>query len=207
VSTVETPPVETPLAAWIPVVLVDRPADAENPVEYPDPVSVIVSAGLYAFAAFAAVIALAVTVPPLYKHSSLTVLSGSMMPTLRVGDVVVEEQISPLQARLGDIVTFKAPDDPTKLYTHRVVGMDASDEFIHFVTQGDANSGTESWSIADTGKLGRVQYRVPLVGYVTNRAGSRNGRLLLIVLPVLLLAIVELRRIWRRQDEVAVDAL
>jgi signal peptidase I len=206
--TLEAPgPLETPLASWIPLVLVDPPQDAPDPVEYPDPVSVMVSAALYAFAAFAAVIALAVIAPALFKFSSLAVLSGSMTPTLRVGDVVVEQRISPLQARLGDVVTFRAPDDPAKLYTHRIVGMDASDELIHFVTQGDANSGVERWSIAATGTLGRVVYRVPLVGYVTNRAGSRDGRLLLIVVPVLLLAGFELKRIWRKDDEEPADAL
>jgi signal peptidase len=176
-------------------------AHTETPVVYPHPLAVVLSAALYAVGAFAAVIALAVTVPTLLGHSSLTVLSGSMAPTLRVGDVVVEKQISPLQARVGDVVTFRAPDAPAKLYTHRIVRMDASGGVIHFVTQGDANTGVERWTIADTGKLGRVEYRIPLVGHITNRAGSRDGRLLLIVAPALLLALAELRRIWRREAE------
>lgn len=152
---------------------------------------------MFAVAGFVGVIVAAATVPTLFGYTSLTVLSGSMQPALGVGDVIVEKRVAPLTVRVGDIVTFRDPADATRLYSHRVVSMRAVGENVSFVTRGDANTGVERWTIPESGTVGRVAYRVPYLGYVANRAGSRFGRLGLIVLPVILLAFVELRRIWR----------
>ncbi len=149
---------------------------------------------------FAAVLGAVLIVPSFFGYGSLTVLSGSMEPTLHVGDVVVEHRVPPLSVRIGDVVTFRDPEDPIRLYTHRVVSMSASEGSVAFVTRGDANTGVERWSIPRGGTVGRVEYRLPLLGYVTNRAGSRLGKLALLVLPAMLLGIAEVRRIWRRPE-------
>jgi signal peptidase len=155
----------------------------------------------YAALGFAMVIAFVLIVPTFVGYGSLTVLSGSMEPTLHVGDVVLEHHISPVSARVGDVVTFRDPEAPARLYTHRVVSMSVSGKEVSFVTRGDANTGVERWRIPVGGRIGRVEYRIPLVGYLTNRAGSRLGRLALIVVPAILLAVFEVRRVWHRKDD------
>src|SRR3954454_21210481 len=60
-----------------------------------------------------------VTLPGVFGYQSLTVVSGSMTPTLGVGSVVIDEVISPADARPGDIVTFKDLLHPRQL-THRL---------------------------------------------------------------------------------------
>lgn len=152
---------------------------------------------LAAACGFAAAIAVSISVPTLLGYQSFTVLSGSMVPALGVGDVVIVSKLAPLDARIGDIVTFRSPEDRARLVTHRVLHMRASGATVYFETKGDANTGTEKWSVATSGVIGRAAYRVPKVGYVTNRLGSRLGRLSFIVLPALLLGLFELRRIWR----------
>lgn len=156
---------------------------------------------LYGAFGFAAAIAMSITVPTLFGHKTLTVLSGSMAPTLRPGDVVVDSKIAPLDARVGDVVTFRDPERGSIVVTHRVVSMRASADDVYFETKGDANTGTEKWSIRTDGTIGRVEYRVPKIGYVVNTLGSRFGRLAFIVVPALLLALLELRRIWRPAEK------
>ncbi len=155
---------------------------------------------------------LAITVPYLFGFRSLTVMSGSMVPTLRVGDVVVVQQISPTAARIGDVVTFRDPADPTRLLTHRVRKIEISDGVVRFVTKGDANTSVESWKVPASGTIGRVVYHVPWIGYALFWIRGRIGRLLLLVIPALLLGAYELWRIWRpvpmeeTGEEVEVDA-
>jgi signal peptidase len=152
------------------------------------------------------VIVLAITGSHVFLgYRGFTVLSGSMTPTFRTGDVIVAEKIAPLDVRIGDIVSFRSPDDPKKLLTHRVISMRAADGKVAFVTRGDANTGVERWTIADSGVLGHVKYKIPKIGYIANRAGSRFGRLLLLVVPALLLGVLELRRIWRKPEEDEAD--
>jgi len=152
---------------------------------------------LFAAVGFAVGIAAAATLPSVLGFQGFAVLSGSMEPTIGTGDVVVVRKIAPLDARPGDIVTFRSPDDPAKIITHRVTLMKATGDTVGFVTKGDANTGTERWAVATSGTIGKVEYRIPKLGYVTNRIGSRLGRFAFLILPALLLAVVELRRIWR----------
>lgn len=153
---------------------------------------------LFAALGFALTIAGAATAPRLLGMQAFTILSGSMTPTIGVGDVVVDRSIGPLDARVGDIVTFRSPGNSGRLITHRVIRMRALGESVSFVTRGDANTGVERWSVPVDGRIGRVVYRLPRVGYVANLAGSRLGRLLFLVLPATLLGLAELRRFLRK---------
>ncbi len=141
-------------------------------------------------------ICMAVTLPFFLGIKSLTVLSGSMEPTIHVGDIVVVKQISPMEARIGDVVTFRDPGDPDKLITHRVRKITAADGKVAFETKGDANTSVEDWTVARDGTIGLVLYRVPRLGYVLFYVRGPLGRLLLVVLPALLLGGYELWRIW-----------
>jgi signal peptidase I len=160
----------------------------------------LVRLALFLGIGFSVGIGAALTVPAALGMHPFTVLSGSMEPTLAVGDVVVEAPLAPRDARVGDVITFRSPQNQARLVTHRVVRVRASGDSVWFQTKGDANTGTERWSIEADGVLGRVEYRVPKVGYVTNRLGSRFGRLGLIVIPALLLGLYELKRIWRPKN-------
>ena len=52
-------------------------------------------------------------------------------------------------------------------------------------------------------ELSRSVYRIPMAGHVLSKTGSREGKLALIVLPLLLLAGWELKRIWRPGEATA----
>jgi signal peptidase len=160
----------------------------------------------FALAGFALATAAAATVPTLFGFQSFAVLSGSMEPAIGAGDVVVVRTIAPLDAKVGDVVTFRSPEEPGRLLTHRATSIQASGDTVSFVTQGDANTGAERWSIAAGGTIGKVEYRLPKLGYVTNRIGSRFGRIAFLVLPALVLAVSELRRIWRAEPKGSDDA-
>jgi signal peptidase len=151
----------------------------------------------YAALGLAIGIALAVTAPLAFGYKSFTVLSGSMEPAIGTGDVIVVKRISPLDARVGDVVSFRDPENASRILSHRVVRIRAAGNLVFVVTKGDANTGVEQWQVPEEGTIGRVEYRIPKLGYVTNRVGSRFGRLAFLVLPALLLAISELLKIWR----------
>jgi signal peptidase len=134
--------------------------------------------------------------PRLGGLQSFTVMSGSMEPAISTGDVVVERRIRPSQARAGDIVTFNY-SPRHELITHRVRSVRTRGAVASFVTQGDANTGMEHWSVKADGTIGRVVYRVPRVGYALVWMRHPVARLLLVVLPAILLGLLELVRIWR----------
>src|SRR5439155_7599594 len=99
-------------------------------------------------------LAAVVVLPGMLGYHSLTVLSGSMEPAIHVGDVVVERSISPLDARVGDIVTFRDPGDQHILITHRVRAIHVAAGNVHITTKGDANNSAERWTVPMGGSIG-----------------------------------------------------
>ncbi len=67
----------------------------------------------------------------------------------------------------------------------------------HIVTKGDANTGFERWSSPLDGTVGLVQVSIPKLGYAVGHLGGRLGPLALIAIPALLLALFELKALWR----------
>lgn len=159
---------------------------------------------LAAVVAATAALALAIFGPLAFGDRPYTVLTGSMEPTISAGDVVIDERISPLQARVGDVVTFRDPEDQSRQLTHRVRSVRRRGSHLWFVTRGDANNAVERWRIAADGSLGRVLYTVPWVGHVAVLTRTPLGLALLVIVPLLLLALDELLKIWRPAEERAV---
>lgn len=140
---------------------------------------------------------LAAVLPQLAGYRSFTVRSGSMTPAIETGDVVVIEPISPLSARVGDIVTFEDPEGTGKLFSHRVQSVRRRGTSVAFVTRGDANTSTERWQVPADGSIGKVAYRIPRIGWALAWIDAGPVRLGLIAIPALLLLWAAMVRIWR----------
>jgi signal peptidase len=141
----------------------------------------------------------AVTLPVLFGFKPMTVLTGSMRPMIQPGDMVVDQPIPATEIRVGDIVTYRDPHE-ARTITHRVRSISISHGQAHVVTKGDANNTVEKWQIPVDGKVGRVAYTVPKIGYPVTWSHTRNGRIALVSIPALLLAIWAMLKIWRRSD-------
>ncbi|QJY46346.1 signal peptidase I [Pseudonocardia broussonetiae] len=123
------------------------------------------SALLALFVVAAVALALAVAaVPAVAGASTLTVLSGSMEPTLPVGSVVVVRPRPAGEVGVGDVVTFLARDPgsaETRVVTHRVVEVLDGPAFR---TRGDANPDPDPGVVAAADLRGVEWYVVPWVG-------------------------------------------
>lgn len=145
---------------------------------------------------FLALVAL-VALPMVIGWRSLAVLSGSMEPVIHTGSVVVVERVAGSDIAAGDIVSFRDPEDPSRLITHRVLAIEPAAEGYAVQTKGDANTGTELWLVAADGTVGRVRFHIPYLGYAVGSLQARLPRLLLVVVPSVLLAALLVVGIWR----------
>ena len=151
-------------------------------------------------AGFAIGIGLALALPLAFDARPLVVLSGSMEPALRTGDVSVVRSIAPLDARPGDIVTFRDPDNAERLITHRVRAMHVQGDAVVFRTRGDANNVSEHWRVPASGEIGRVTYSIPKLGWVLSYARTKGLFVLMLGGALALLLVVELASIWRPEE-------
>lgn len=129
-------------------------------------------------------------------HRVLIVRSGSMAPAIKAGDVVVTTMVGPSDVAVGDVVTFRDPTRSGELVTHRLVRARAEGGSFRFLTRGDANTGTEEWSIEADGKLGSLWFSIPKAGYPLAWAGDPRMRAGLLTVGALLLGFAAIRRIW-----------
>lgn len=84
--------------------------------------------------------------PRIGAYRTITILSGSMVPTFSPGDVVVSTKLPARDVQVGDVITFHAPIDGAPLVTHRVTKVDRSGEHPVIRTKGDANPSGDPWA-------------------------------------------------------------
>jgi signal peptidase I len=162
---------------------------------------------LSALAGIGAALALTLLVPLAFHGRPLTVMSGSMEPTVMTGDVVIAMPIAPLDARPGDIVSFNDPGRGNKLVTHRVRSMRRSGGAVQFVTKGDANNSVEKWRVDADKRISRTVLRLPKLGRALVFARTRTGLLMLVLLPILALGTLEIASIWKDDEEANDEAV
>lgn len=131
------------------------------------------------------VIVSATNIPGGYKLYS--VQSGSMHPTIPTGSLVV---IQPTNSyRVRDVVTFKTENKtPVTHRLHRI-------ENDVYTTKGDANDAVDSEPIKKDQILGKVIYSLPYIGFPISFAKSKEGFVLLIVIPGTLIIYSEILNI------------
>jgi len=98
------------------------------------------------------------------------VSSGSMVPKLQVFDVLVVQGHDPFETvEVGDVIVFNRPSGHDRVIVHRVVSI-IDDDPLTIRTKGDANPasipGTD-FPITEEEYIGKVQYIIPQVGYIT----------------------------------------
>jgi signal peptidase len=145
-----------------------------------------------------AVTLVAVVVGLLAGLRPFVIRSGSMAPAIDTGDVIVTRPVHPAQVGPGDVVTFRDPSRSEALVTHRVVEVSPEGDRYTFVTKGDANTGTEQWSVAAQGTVGARALVVPKAGYLVTKLAEPGFRIALLAAAALLGAFEALRRIWAR---------
>ena len=107
------------------------------------------------------------------------VQSGSMEPTIKVGDVIVVQPQD--QYFVNDVVTFT--DNEGRRVTHRIMDIDEMGEEVEFTTKGDANRDEDRETVEMSQVTGRVTTVVPKLGFVVNFAKTTPGFLLLVIFP------------------------
>lgn len=123
----------------------------------------------------------------------LAVASGSMVPTLNEGDLIIVQGVvdaSTIVAEhgTGDVIVFHKPGDPEQLIVHRAVEKWEDGAVWKFTTRGDANSGDDHWirPVEETDIVGKVVWGIPYLGHIPLFVRTTNGMMIIVILIVIL---------------------
>ena len=142
----------------------------------------LILTGLGLVAVFVAVSAL--NLPGGWKL--FTVQSGSMQPAISLGSLVIVKPAG--EYVVGDVITFKTGPTPP---THRINQVEAG----VITTKGDANDASDSEPVKPGQIIGKLVLTIPVAGYPVAFAKSKEGFLLLIVIPATLIIYSEILNI------------
>jgi signal peptidase I len=124
----------------------------------------------------------------------LSVQSGSMVPAINKGDLVTVTRVPASQLAVGDIITFKNPQNQKQTVTHRVVQLPSARTNGKILTKGDANSIIDA-PVSPRSVLGKSDYRVPFAGYAVDFVRQPIGLLLVIYIPAMMVVWEEMKRL------------
>ncbi|NJC71083.1 signal peptidase I [Planosporangium thailandense] len=153
---------------------------------------------LFAFlGAVLAALAVVAVLPRAVHGAALTVLTGSMTPTIQPGSVVVIRPVDAGTLRIGDVVTYQRTAGKAEYVTHRIVAVNEQTTPVTFTTKGDANRGADIDPVPSTAIRGKVWFHVPYLGFVRNSVGNRSTVLSVAVAGLIGYALFQLVGAWR----------
>ena len=123
--------------------------------------------------------------PP--KYNAYVVLTGSMLPKIKVEDVVVTKKIEAKDLKEGDIITFASSDEryAGTIITHRIKKKyyDSTTGKYTFQSQGDNNNVADNALVEEQNIYGKVILKIPKLGYLQLFLASKGGWILVILIP------------------------
>jgi signal peptidase len=106
---------------------------------------------------------------PLY-----TPITGSMSPTLNIGDLLIVqggitgESVYAANGT-GDIIVFRSPSSSNGLpWVHRAINKVEINGKWYIETKGDANNNADPFRVPEDNIIGKVIFSIPMLGYVLN---------------------------------------
>ena len=105
------------------------------------------------------------TQPSILGNKFFIVLTGSMSPTIDVGDMVIVKDVKPEAVNVNDVITFGS-NSSDNVTTHRVKEVLSNNENLSYITQGDANNVEDPTPVEEDFLVGRVNKVIPKVGKI-----------------------------------------
>jgi signal peptidase len=134
------------------------------------------------------------TAPLLFGYGSVVVVSGSMEPSIQVGDVVLTTATDASHLGIGTVINVRTP---ASLRLHRITAVIADG----YRTKGDANGSPDSDPVTPRQIAGVGFLLVPFVGLPRVWIDHGDWLRLATCLCVLILALHTSRRAWLQPSQ------
>lgn len=118
--------------------------------------------------------------------SLYTIISGSMLPTIKVYDVVVNLKIDdPVKLKEGDVITFisQSKINYGETITHRINKITYNNGTYYFTTKGDNNLVPDETPVEFNNIIGKVVLKIPQLGQAQFFLLKQGSKLFLVLIP------------------------
>jgi signal peptidase len=127
------------------------------------------------------------------EYPALAVASGSMLPTLNIGDLIIVQKIDPSDVNAdsinGDILVYKSGNNRI---VHRAISKKYENGEWYITTRGDAYPGSSGEEWASSQLVGKVIARIPAIGNMPLLLQSDQNIYILFLAIIVILIILML---------------
>ena len=135
--------------------------------------------------------------------SLYSIMSGSMLPTIKVYDVVVNLRIDdPVKLKEGDVITFisQSKINYGETITHRINKITYNNGSYYFTTKGDNNLVPDDSPVEFNNIIGKVILKIPQLGQAQFFLLKQGSKLFLILIPSFGILIYDLLKMLNLVD-------
>jgi len=140
----------------------------------------------------------------------LIVLTDSMYPDIKSGDLIICNTIEASEVKVNDVISFFDPaGNGTSIVTHRVIEIVEENGELKFRTRGDNNNTEDRELVPAENLVGIYKMRIAGAGHIAMFMQSTAGLVVCVVLPIILLVGYDIvrRRIYEKNKQSDTDAL
>ena len=135
------------------------------------------------------------------RFSLYTIISPSMVPNIKVYDVVVDVKVNdPSDIKINDVITFNSdkPELHGGTITHRVISItkDENGNYL-YQTKGDSNLVEDDGLVEYNKIVGKVAFKIPQLGRLQFFLASSFGWLTVILIPALFIIIKDILKLLK----------
>ena len=120
--------------------------------------------------------------PDFLGIKTYVIVSGSMIPELNIGDIVVVKNVAEEELNIGDIISFRQGQS---VITHRISDKIEEDGKIEYKTKGDNNNTEDLQTITYKTVEGKVIKTIPKIGIVI--IALQNKMIIIIIALIIFL--------------------
>lgn len=131
------------------------------------------------------------------KVNFYTILTQSMYPTIKAGDIVITYKNDDNKYNNGDVITFISDQNGGITVTHRIKEVFSVNENYSYKTKGDNNNAADNEVISGDNVLGKVVLKIPKAGYIQQFLVSKTGWVIAVLLPCLGIVIYDILKLFR----------
>lgn len=134
--------------------------------------------------------------PSAFGFRTYSIITKSMEPVLKKGDVILVQERNTSSYKVGDIITFKgiSGDLKGKIVTHEIVGIKLENGKNIFYTKGIQNI-SEDPAVYENEILGKYIYKFKFFSLIERIMDTKIGFILIIIIPLGYIYFYEIRDI------------
>lgn len=138
-----------------------------------------------------------------FKYRMFTVVSGSMEPKYKIGDVLISKEVDPSTIKVGDTISYLGVrgDFRDKVITHQVIGIEKDSNGDRIFRARGLNNLVEDPEVMEEQLYGVVIYKVLILSFLYRIVSTNIGFYAFIIIPLMYIIGYEIISVLLKKEE------